>query len=297
MPDWKNIIHPDYPLLRSDASGEKLGVAAVVPAFNEAEGIENVLTVLQQVSSLDEIIVVDDGSDDNTLEIISQAVRSNPHIQIIHHETNLGKGHALFTGWRATEADCLLFIDADLINLTPAHVQALITPVREHQAQMTYGLFRGGHWDTDFSHWIAPWLTGQRCLRRELLEDVPEEAAQGYGFETALTLAAQKHKWVSRGIKMQGVSHPIKERHRGLLKGIQNRASMWGQIYHAWKLSRDKSGSQRHLNVGIRLMILFLLILMGFSLFYSFSLANFTPHPAGLSITQILAWISQVPLP
>jgi glycosyltransferase involved in cell wall biosynthesis len=293
----KNIFHPETPCVRADASEGKLTVAAVVPAFNEAGGIEKVLAVLQQVDCLSEIIIVDDGSDDNTQEIVHHTVLSNPRMRIIHHETNKGKGYALFTGWRATDAECLLFIDADLINLTPAHVQDLINPVRENQAQMTYGLFRGGHWDTDFSHFIAPWLTGQRCLRRELLGDVPEEAAQGYGFETALTLAAQKHKWVSRGIHMQGVSHLIKERHRGLLKGIQNRASMWGHIYRAWKLSREKPERQGRLTLGIRLLILILLIIMGFSLLYNFSLANYSPHSEGLPITYILNWVTQAPPP
>jgi len=297
MAAWKNIFHLDPPLIQAHADEEKLVVAAVVPAFNEAEGIEKVLAVLQQVNCLDEIIIVDDGSDDNTLEVVNQAILSNPRMHIIHHDTNQGKGHALFSGWRATDAECLLFIDADLINLTPSHVQDLINPVREKQAQMTYGLFWGGHWDTDFSHFITPWLTGQRCLRRELLEDIPEEAAQGYGFETALTLAAQKHKWVSRSIRMQGVSHPVKERHRGLLKGIQNRASMWAQIYRAWKLSREKPTRKRHLNLGMRLLILFFLIFLGFSLIYSFSLANYSPHSEGLSISYFLNWITQVPPP
>ncbi len=297
MAAWKNIFHSELPRGCADASEEKLTVAAVVPAFNEAGGIEKVLSVLQQVDCLSEIIIVDDGSVDNTLEIAHHTVRSNPRMRIIHHETNMGKGYALFSGWRATDAECLLFIDADLQNLTQAHVQDLINPVREHQAQMTYGLFRGGHWDTDFSHFIAPWLTGQRCLRRELLEGVPEEAAQGYGFETALTLAAHKHKWVSRCIRMQGVSHLVKERHRGLLKGIQNRASMWGDIYRAWRLSREKPERGRHFSLGIRLLILILLLFMGFSLLYNFSLANYSPHSEGLSIIYLLNWVTQVPPP
>ncbi len=249
MAAFKSIFLPEIPLICAGRREEKPTVAAVVPAFNEADGIEKVLSVLQQVDRLDEIIIVDDGSLDNTLEIVHHTIRTNPRMRIIHHETNKGKGCALFTGWRATDAEYLLFIDADLINLTPAHVQDLINPVLAHQAQMTYGLFRGGHWDTDFSHFIAPWLTGQRCVRRELLEAVPEEAAQGYGFETALTLAAQKHQWISRGIRMRGVTHLIKEKHRGLIKGLQNRASMWGDIYRAWKLSRRRFHTSEHMTI------------------------------------------------
>ena len=122
--------------------------------------------------------------------------------------------------------------------------------MRDNKAQMTYGLFYDGKWDTDFSHFIAPWLTGQRCLRSELLNEVPENAAQGYGFETALTLAAQKHKWVSRSIPMQGVTHMVKENHRGLLRGLRNRAAMWSDIYRAWQISRDGSTRPSSINLS-----------------------------------------------
>ena len=60
---------------------------------------------------------------------------------------------------------------------------------------MTLGVFRGGNWKTDFSHWITPWLTGQRCLRRDMLQCVDHDAASGYGLETALTICAQQQKW------------------------------------------------------------------------------------------------------
>ncbi len=216
---------------------QKPSVAAIIPAFNESRAIEKVLLVLQEVDYLSEIIIVDDGSKDTTFEIVSQAILANPRIKLVRHEANLGKGQAIFSGWRATEASCLLLIDADLINLTPAHIMDLINPVRDGQAHMTFGLFRSGHWETDFSHIVAPWLTGQRCIRRELLYAVPEDAAQGYGFETALTLAAQKHRWVSQSIRMQGVSHLVKENHRGFWSGLKNRATMYGHIYRAWRLS------------------------------------------------------------
>jgi len=52
---------------------------------------------------------------------------------------------------------------------------------------------------------------------------------------------------------------------------------MWGQIYRAWKLSRNKPERRERLNVGIRLLILILLLFMGFSLLYNFSLANYSP--------------------
>jgi glycosyltransferase involved in cell wall biosynthesis len=214
----------------------QLSVSAVVPAFNESSGISAVLKVLKQIDCLDEIIVVDDGSEDSTSEIVHQVRREDPRVRIIQHESNQGKGQSIYSAWRTSGSDCLLLIDADLINLTPCHVWDLIAPVRTHRAQMSYGLFYGGQWDTDFSHFIAPWLTGQRCIRSELLHEVPEEATYGYGFETALTITARKKKWTSVKIPMKGVTHLVKENHRGFWKGLRNRAAMWSDIIHAWRI-------------------------------------------------------------
>jgi hypothetical protein len=72
---------------------------------------------------------------------------------------------------------------------------------------------------------------------------------------------------------------------------------MWGQIYRAWKLSRNKPERRERLNVGIRLLILIFLLFMGFSLLYNLSLANYSPHSGGFSITYILNWLTQTPPP
>ncbi len=143
-------------------------LAALVPALNEAGRIGKVLEVLRQVDRLDEIIAIDDGSVDHMLAEVQQAARQDPRLQIIRNETNLGKGQSLFKAWRSARADLILMLDADLINLTPRHVLDLLLPVLHGQCEMTMGLFKGGDWRTDLSHWTTPWLTGQRCLQADL---------------------------------------------------------------------------------------------------------------------------------
>ena len=209
-------------------------IAAILPTYNEAHHIHAVLDVLREVDTLSEIIVVDVGSSDDTAELARQAAALDPRLQVIQHNKNRGKGQAIFTGWRATQAACLLLLDADLVNLTPQHVDALIAPVITRRADMTLGLFRGGRIHTDFAHWAAPWLTGQRCLRAEILRHVSEQAASGYGFEVALTLAAQRRGYRLRIIPLGGVWHPPSEFHRGWLKGIPWRLKMYGQILRAF---------------------------------------------------------------
>ncbi len=214
-------------------------VAAILPTFNEELNVSGVLDVLRATSILDEIILVDDGSSDQTVEILNQAAAIDRRIQVIRHDKNRGKGQAIFSGWAATSAPILLLLDADLKGLTPEHILALLAPVIDHRADMTLGLFKGGHFSTDLSHWLSPFLTGQRGLRAELLKYIPREAAAGYGFEIALTITAGRYNYRTRIVALKGVWHPSSEfrSERGFWGGVFWKLHMYGQIIHAWIIS------------------------------------------------------------
>ena len=214
-------------------------IAAIIPMYNEALNVSGVLDVLRATSLLDEIILVDDGSTDNTAEILYQAATIDRRIQVIQQYRNRGKGQAIFDGWAATSATILLLLDADLKALAPEHIHALLAPVIDHRADMTMGLFRGGHRSTDFSHWLTPFLTGQRGLRAELLKHVSPEAAAGYGFEVALTVAARQQNSRTRAVALRGVWHPSSEfrSERGFWRGMLWKLRMYGQIIRAWYIS------------------------------------------------------------
>lgn len=208
----------------------KISVGVIIPAYNEAKGIGTVLEVLRQVESIGEIIIVDDGSKDNTVEIVRHAEKMDSRIRIISHEKNMGKGFAFFTAKAITQAPYLLSLDADLIGLKPCHVDMLIQPVVDGQADMTLGIFHGGKWNTDLSHHMTPWLTGQRCFRADIIDQLSSEAAAGYGVETALTIASRQLGWRVLEIPWLGVSHPPSEIHRGFFPGFYNRLKMYAHI-------------------------------------------------------------------
>jgi glycosyltransferase involved in cell wall biosynthesis len=209
-------------------------VAAIIPAFNEQKNIAGVLEPLQQCTKLDEIIVVDDGSDDRTVEIFNSFKEKDPRFQLIHHDRNLGKGQSVFDGAAAASAQILLLLDADLHMLTLNHIQALLEPVLEERFDMTIGLFYGGHFITDLSHWITPFLSGQRALRAEILDHISHAAAAGYGFEVALTIATNRLHYRKQIVPLKGMWHPPSEFHRGGLIGLLWRLRMYGQIIRGW---------------------------------------------------------------
>jgi hypothetical protein len=217
----------------------KAMTAAIIPVFNEEKNVESVLEVLGRCDLLDELILVDDGSTDQTVEVLQRAALRDQRIRVIRHPGNKGKGQAVFTGWAATTAPYLVLMDADLKNLKPDHIQVLLDPILQHRTDMTLGLFSGGRLSTDLSHWLTPFLTGQRGLRSEILKYISREAACGYGFEVALTIGAQQQGYRKKTVKLNGVWHPSSElrTERGFWKGALWKLRMYGQIIRAWYIA------------------------------------------------------------
>ena len=107
-------------------------VAVIVPAYNEEDTVGSVVEVIKKVSFVDEIIVVNDGSSDNTAE---EALKAGA--RVITHENNKGKGEALLTGYNSVKCDIIAFIDADIHNLTSKKVEAMIKPILLGNAEIT----------------------------------------------------------------------------------------------------------------------------------------------------------------
>jgi glycosyltransferase involved in cell wall biosynthesis len=115
-------------------------VSIVVPAFNEATTIEEVLRRLSSVPFRSEIIVVDDGSTDGTADLVAGA----EGIQLIRRPRNQGKGAAVRDGIGATRGEIVVIQDADL-EYDPKDLPRLIKPLREGHADVVYGTrLRGG---------------------------------------------------------------------------------------------------------------------------------------------------------
>jgi glycosyltransferase involved in cell wall biosynthesis len=100
-------------------------ISCIVCAFNEAPRIAGVLDVISNHPLLEEVIVVDDGSTDNTGEI----VRRFPAVKLISSPVNRGKSFAMATGVARAQHDLLMLLDADLIGLAAEHITALAAPV------------------------------------------------------------------------------------------------------------------------------------------------------------------------
>lgn len=199
-------------------------VAAIVPAFNEGPRIAAVTSVLSRCEFLDEILVVDDGSSDNT----AQAARATG-VEVLSMPSNMGKGAAVARGIAATSSDIVLLMDADLVGLTRKHVEDLLDPVARGDADMSIGIFRGGRVFTDLAQMTTSFLSGQRAINRSLLE--PDELADTkYGLETILTQIANERSLRVKKVFLDDLTQVMKEEKMGLAEGSRLRFKMYWHV-------------------------------------------------------------------
>lgn len=155
-------------------------VAAIIPAHNEAATIGDVARVALECGHVDEVIVVDSVSADDTA-----AVAADAGARVVSAETS-GKGEAMASGASATDAGVLLFLDGDLLGLNVEHLERLVGAVLEDGAMMSCGLFDRGRLLNPIFLRLLPVLTGERALRRELFEALDSDDMEGYKVEAAL---------------------------------------------------------------------------------------------------------------
>lgn len=201
-------------------------IAAVVPAYNERERISVVLDAIKESRSVDEIIVVSDGSTDGTYELVV----ADAAIKAIRLECNQGKGGAMRAGALGTNADVILFLDADLTGMDGEKVDALVRPVADGKADMAVGIFKGGRSVTDLAQFIAPYISGQRAMRRERFLEIPKLDGVRSGVETAITKYFRAHKLRVSRVTLDGCTHAMKEEKLGLMRGFASRVKMYREI-------------------------------------------------------------------
>jgi glycosyltransferase involved in cell wall biosynthesis len=121
---------------------DRLLLSVIMPAFNEgAEIYDNLLETVSYLETLSpsfEIILVDDGSADNTLEEARRAAERDKRIKVARNYHNLGKGWALKTGFKRAQGEVAVFLDADL-DIHPSQVGLLLERLRSHDADVVIG--------------------------------------------------------------------------------------------------------------------------------------------------------------
>ncbi|MGS2644265.1 MULTISPECIES: glycosyltransferase [unclassified Streptosporangium] len=197
------------------------GTAAIIPAKDEGDRIGATVAAVLALPGVDLVVVVDDGSVDQTGRVAKAA-----GARVVRHSHNRGKAAAMESGAHAVrlldgeEPRHLLFLDADL-GETARTAVPLIEPVAAGEADMTIAVFvtrvkLGGHGFVvrlaregveRATGWTpAQPLNGQRCLTRAAFE-AARPLARGFGVETGLTIDLLR-----KGFRVREV--PVEMAHR-----------------------------------------------------------------------------------
>lgn len=188
-----------------------MNLSVIIPVYNEAKNINEILKRVQAQNLANEIVVVDDGSTDGTRAMLAE-VHGKNNVHVILHERNLGKGAAVITGFRAAKGDILLIQDADL-EYDPRDYPQILKPIEEGIADVVYGsrFLGGARRVAMFWHMLANKMltamtnilydtiltdmeTGYKAFRRNVIEGMTIHARR-FDFEPEFTAKILKRRY------------------------------------------------------------------------------------------------------
>jgi len=191
-------------------------VTAIVCAYNEQNTIYQVVKTLSNNSIVDKVIVVNDGSTDNT-SLVLDYFKSDSNIKIINLAVNQGKGNAITKGIQKASDGILLFIDADLINLNNMHISMLVKPLLNNQIEMTVGYPPFYRQRYKVARNYLKWLSGERAVwKKDVVHLLPQIKNSGYGIETIIN--HNYHKKHVQIFALTGLHHVLKDEKYSLAK-------------------------------------------------------------------------------
>ncbi|MBN2635656.1 MAG: glycosyltransferase family 2 protein [Prolixibacteraceae bacterium] len=178
----------------------------IICSYNEGKTIADVVMACCKFNPECEIIVVDDGSTDNTENILNE-LSANYSFRYERLEKNMGKSFAMVHGVKMSENEIILFFDGDVSNIIKEHFEMLLNPIINGSADMVLGQPS----ETLIDYKINPFksLTGERAmLKKDIMPILNEIKDIRFGVETFLNLYFQAQGKRINYALLKGLKHP-----------------------------------------------------------------------------------------
>jgi glycosyltransferase involved in cell wall biosynthesis len=187
-------------------------LSVVMPVFNEAATVANVVKTMLAQRPVQQIVIVDDASTDGTWEKLQPLAQNEPRIKLVRHEFNQGKGAALRTGFAQAASPIVIIQDADL-EYDPAEYHRLLAPILSGKADVVFGSrFTGSDAHRVLYYWhsvgnkmlttlsnmatdlnLTDMETCYKTFRREIIQKIKIEENR-FGFEPEITAKVARLK-------------------------------------------------------------------------------------------------------
>jgi hypothetical protein len=238
----------DVELVETTRQDQDVDVSVLVPAKDEAENLprfmELAAAALGAGSLRYEVVVIDDGSVDDTRHVLEMLRKSYPFLRVVRHRTRRGIADALRTGFHHSRGAVLVFYPADL-QFLPEDIPRLVAPIMDGDADMVTG-FKQGKYEKAFVSRVYNGLSralfgirvkdlnSVKAYRREVMEHIP---VRPDWHRYLIVLAA------AQGFTVREIPVPLYPRHAGKSKfgvsripvGVLDMLSVWFELKFAPK--------------------------------------------------------------
>ena len=197
-------------------------VSAIISVFNEERTIQEVVGPILYCPLVDEVIIVNDGSTDQT-RLYLECFLSMSKVKYIDFKKNWGKSYAMIAGVEASEGEIIVFVDADLQGLESQHIEQMILPLTVGKADMVIGHPTENRLDEKLNP--LQMLSGERALfKRDIIHILENLRTSKYGIEALINIYYKSEGKKIIYTYLWGVYHLIKFRKESINISLKNYA-------------------------------------------------------------------------
>lgn len=205
-------------------------VSVIIAAYNEGPRIGRVLKVLKGHPLVGEVIVVNDGSSDNT----ANSVKKFKFAKLLNLKKNSGKAFAVKKGAETAKGQYVMMLDADLLNLKAENITALAKPIVEGNADMTLSLRKHASVFGAINKLSkVDWFSGERCFPRKVLQKIRLQKNTRFGLEARINDYAMRNNFRVKIVDFRNVRCVYKVQKMGFYKGTIKELEMTREIVKA----------------------------------------------------------------
>lgn len=201
-------------------------ISCIIPVYNEAERVGKVLDAVVGHELINEVIVINDGSTDESEAVLQKWTG----IKLISYVKNQGKSHAIMVGLKEATNDFVLMIDSDLVGLNKRNIAELVEPVLQNKADVSMSLRKNSL--SIYKLFGLDFVSGERCFRKQMIAESIDKLDHipGFALETFLNQILVAKKLRLRVVKWNDVTLTNKTGKIGFWKGIKGEIRMVLQI-------------------------------------------------------------------